>query len=30
MRTKYYDNELTITVLYNHIKTIYELNKQMR
>ncbi len=30
MRTKYYDNELTITVLNNHIKTIYELNRQMR
>ncbi len=29
MRGKYYDNELTITCLYNHIKLINEINHQL-
>jgi hypothetical protein len=29
MRSKYYDNELTITALYNHIKLIYEMNREL-
>lgn len=29
MRGKLYDNELTITALYNHIKLIWEMNRQL-
>jgi predicted transcriptional regulator len=29
MRGRYYDNELTITALYNHIKLISELNREL-
>ena len=29
MRSKYYDNEITITVLYNHIKLVYEMNREL-
>lgn len=29
MRGQYYDNELTITALHNHIKLIHEINSNM-
>lgn len=29
MRGMMYDNELTITALYNHIKLIYEMNREL-
>jgi hypothetical protein len=29
MRGQFYDNELTITALYNHIKLIHEMNKDI-
>ena len=29
MRSKYYDNQLTVTCLYNHVKFISEMNRQI-
>lgn len=29
MRVKFYDNELTITCLFNHIKLVYEMNRDI-
>lgn len=29
MRGRYYDNELTITCLYNHIKLVHEMNREL-
>lgn len=29
MWNTYYDNELTITCLYNHMKNLYELNRDL-
>ena len=29
MRNKYYDNEITITALYNHVKLIFEMNRYL-
>lgn len=29
MRGKFYDNELTITALYNHIKLVSEMNRDL-
>lgn len=29
MRGKIYDNELTITALYNHVKLLFEMNREL-
>ena len=29
MRTQFYDNQLTITALYNHVKLISEMNRDL-
>lgn len=29
MRSQFYDNELTVTALFNHIKLISEMNKDI-
>ena len=29
MRSKFYDNELTVTCLFNHVKLLSEMDKQM-
>lgn len=30
MRMKFYDNELTITCLFNHVKLVAEMNRQLK
>lgn len=29
MKSTYYDNELTITCLFNHMKNMYEMNRDL-